>query len=186
MSDVVAEREFPGGRRVRVGHGDLTEEVVDAIVNAANEDLKHGGGVAAAIVRRGGAEIQEESDAWVAAHGPANHARPAVTGAGRLPAHAVIHAVGPVWGSGNEDEKLRTAYTAALETASLAGYHSVAFPSLSTGIFGFPVERAAPIALDAVARFWQAHPNTSVTDVHFTLIDRPTVDVFARALSLRA
>jgi O-acetyl-ADP-ribose deacetylase (regulator of RNase III) len=185
MSEVVAEREFPGGRRVRVCHGDLTEEVVDAIVNAANEQLQHGGGVAGAIVRRGGAEIQKESDAWVLSHGPASHARPAVTGAGRLPARVVIHAVGPVWGSGNDDDKLRTAYTAALETASLAGYHSVAFPSISTGIFGFPVDRAAPIALAAVEQFWRDHPTTSVTDVHFTLIDRPTVDVFAGALSGR-
>lgn len=182
MSEVAAERAYPGGRRVRVCHGDLTEEVVDAIVNAANEQLQHGGGVAGAIVRRGGPEIQKESDAWVRTHGPASHARPAVTGAGRMPSRAVIHAVGPVWGSGDEDAKLATAYTAALETASLAGYHSIAFPSLSTGIFGFPVERAAPIAIDAVARFWQAHPNTSVTDVHFTLIDAPTVEVFRRTL----
>ena len=185
MSEIVSERAFPGGRRVRVCHGDLAEEVVDAVVNAANDQLQHGGGVAGAIVRRGGVEIQKESDAWVAAHGPASHARPAVTGAGRLPARAVIHAVGPVWGSGNEDDKLATTYTAALETASLAGYHSVAFPSLSTGIFGFPVERAAPIAIDAVSRFWQDHPNTSVTDVHFTLIDAPTVEVFRRALVSR-
>lgn len=182
MADVVAERAFPNGRVLRVCHGDLTEEAVDAIVNAANEHLAHGGGVAGAIVRRGGAEIQRESDAWVRANGPAAHDRPALTSAGRLPCRAVIHAVGPIWGSGDEDRKLVAAYTAALELADAQRYHSVAFPSLSTGIFGFPVERAAPLAFGAVARFWESRAETSVVEVRFTIIDAPTVDVFRRAL----
>src|SRR2546422_11703553 len=103
---VVAERTLRSGHRVAVGQGDLTEEAVDAIVNAANEYLSHGGGVAGAIVRRGGPKIQHESDAWVNAHGPAQHDRPALTGAGRLPCRAVIHAVGPMWGDGDEAQKL--------------------------------------------------------------------------------
>jgi putative ATPase len=183
VSEAVAERALPGGRTIRVCHGDLTEEAVDAIVNAANEHLAHGGGVAAAIVRRGGAEIQRESDAWVRARGPASHARPALTGAGRLRCRAVIHAVGPVWGSGDEEVKLRTAYTAALGVAHAEGYRTIAFPSIATGIFGFPVERAAPIALDAVATFWDAHPGSTLTEVRFTIIDAPTLDVFRRALA---
>jgi O-acetyl-ADP-ribose deacetylase (regulator of RNase III) len=182
VSTVVAERQFPDGRVLRVCHGDLTEEPVDAIVNAANEHLAHGGGVAGAIVRRGGPEIQRESDAWVRAHGPAAHARPGLTGAGRLPCRAVIHAVGPVWGSADEDAKLRTAYRAALELAHAQGYRSIAFPSLSTGIFGFPVERAAPIALGTVVRFWTGRAETSLGEVRFTIIDAPTVEVFRRAL----
>jgi O-acetyl-ADP-ribose deacetylase (regulator of RNase III) len=181
-AEVVAERRFPDGRVLRVCHGDLTGEAVDAIVNAANEHLAHGGGVAGAIVRRGGAEIQRESDAWVRAHGLAAHGRPALTGAGRLPCRAVMHAVGPVWGSGQEDEKLRTAYASSLALAHAQGFASVAFPSISTGIFGFPVERAAPIAIGAVREFWTAHAGTSVVEVRFVLIDRPTVEVFTRAL----
>lgn len=176
------ERAFGTGRVLRVCHGDLTEEAVDAIVNAANEHLAHGGGVAGAIVRRGGAEIQRESDAWVRAHGPAAHARPALTGAGRLPCGAVIHAVGPVWGSGDEDRKLVTAYTAALDLAHAQQFRSLAFPSLSTGIFGFPVDRAAPLAIGAVAQFWTARATTAVTEVRFTIIDAPTVAAFRRAI----
>jgi putative ATPase len=182
VSEVVAARTFPGGRTLHLCRGDLTGETVDAIVNAANEHLAHGGGVAGAIVRSGGEEIQRESDAWVRAHGPASHARPALTGAGRLPCRAVIHAVGPVWGSGDEDAKLRTAYTAALGVAHAEGYRAIAFPSISTGIFGFPVDRAAPIALGAVARFWEEHPATPLAEVRFTIIDAATLDAFRRAL----
>jgi O-acetyl-ADP-ribose deacetylase (regulator of RNase III) len=177
-STVVAERTFPGGRVVQLRHGDLTDEAVDAIVNAANEHLAHGGGVAGAIVRRGGPEIQRESDAWVRAHGRASHARPALTGAGRLRCRAVIHAVGPIWGVGDEDAKLHTAYAAAMSVAHAEGYRSIAFPSLSTGIFGFPVDRAAPIALAAVASFWGTRPDTPVVEIRFTIIDAPTVEAF--------
>ena len=183
MSDV-AKRTFPGERVLQLVHGDITDEQVDAIVNAANERLAHGGGVAGAIVRWGGLEIQRESDAWVRANGPASHARPGLTGAGRLPCRAVIHAVGPIWGSGDEDAKLRTAYRAALELAHAQGYRSLAFPSLSTGIFGFPVERAAPIALGAVRSFWSEHAETPVADVRFTIIDAPTLEAFRRALAV--
>jgi O-acetyl-ADP-ribose deacetylase (regulator of RNase III) len=183
VSEVVAERSLSDGRVLQLRHGDLTEETVDAIVNAANEHLAHGGGVAGAIVRRGGAAIQRESDAWVRAHGLASHARAALTGAGRLPCRAVIHAVGPVWGAADEDAKLRAAYTAALSVAHAEGYRAIAFPSLSTGIFGFPVERAAPIALAAVAQFWEHHPDTSLGEVRFTIIDAPTLETFRRALA---
>ena len=174
---------MPSGQIVKICHGDLTEEDVDAIVNAANGHLRHGGGVAGAIVRRGGREIQAESDAWVRAHGPAAHDRPALTRAGRLPCRAVIHAVGPVWGSGDEDAKLATAYGAALDVAHREGYRSIAFPSLSTGIFGVPVERAAPIALATVRAFCAAHPDSPVREIRFTLIDAPTVDAFRRAMA---
>ena len=172
------------GRVLKLFEGDLTEETVDAIVNAANAHLAHGGGVAGAIVRRGGDEIQRESDRWVREHGPAAHDRPALTAAGRLPSRAVIHAVGPVWGSGDEDVKLRTAYSAALAVAHAHKFRSVAFPSLSTGIFGFPVERAAPIAVDAVLGFWRSHAGTDLGEVRFTIIDAPTVEAFRQAISL--
>ena len=182
MSALMIERFLAGGQRLALFHGDLTEEAVDAVVNAANEHLAHGGGLAGALARRGGPAIQQESHAWVRQHGPAGHARPALTGAGRLPCRALIHAVGPVWGSGDEDHKLRTAYTAALELAEAQPFRTLAFPSISTGIFGFPVARGAQIAVRAVMDFCQAHPASQVREIRFVLIDLPTVEAFRRAL----
>jgi Predicted phosphatase homologous to the C-terminal domain of histone macroH2A1 len=97
MNTVVREVKLPTGQVIRIVRGDITAEQVDAIVNAANSYLKHGGGVAAAIVRKGGESIQRESDEWVKQYGPVPTGKVAVTGAGNLPAKAVIHAVGPVW-----------------------------------------------------------------------------------------
>lgn len=186
MASLISQLTLPSGQVVSLYHGDLTEERVDVIVNAANEWLAHGGGVAGAIVRRGGDVIQRESDEWVKKNGPAGHARPALTGAGRLPCKAVIHAVGPVWGSGDEDAKLRAAYSSSLELAHAQGFRSAAFPSLSTGIFGFPVERAAPIAIQAALDFCSTHPDSPVRDIRFTLIDARTVEVFRRELEKRS
>jgi O-acetyl-ADP-ribose deacetylase len=183
VSQPIFERTLPSGHVVRLGHGDLTEEPVEAIVNAANERLALGGGVAGAIARRGGPDIQRECDAWVRAHGAAGHDRPGLTGAGRLPCRAVIHAVGPVWGSGDEDRKLEHAYASALELAHREAYRSIAFPSLSTGIFGFPVDRAAPIAARVVRDFCAARPDSPLRDIRFTIIDAPTVEEFRRGLA---
>jgi len=183
MATLIAKHTRSSGQTLGLYHGDLTEERVDAIVNAANAQLQHGGGVAGAIVRRGGHEIQAESDAWVRQHGPAGHDKPALTSAGRLPCKAVIHAVGPVWqgGNNNEDVNLRAAYTSALELAHAQGYTSIAFPSISTGIFGFPVERGAHIALQAAQDFYSAHPDSPLREIRFTLIDAPTVEIFRQA-----
>jgi O-acetyl-ADP-ribose deacetylase (regulator of RNase III) len=98
MSQVLSESTFPSGQRLQLVQGDLTTEPVDAIVNAANHHLQHGGGLAGAIVRRGGEAIQAESDTWVSKHGLVTNAEPAYTRAGKLPCRYVIHAVGPVWG----------------------------------------------------------------------------------------
>lgn len=179
MTHVVAEQPLPGGRTLRLVHGDLTEEPVDAVVNAANAHLAHGGGVAGAIVRRGGREIQVESDAWVRQHGPATHDRPALTGAGRLPCRHVIHAVGPVWGEGDEDAKLLAAVTGALALASEHQLESLAMPAISTGIFGFPKERGARVIIEAILSFLASHPTSSLREIRITLIDGPSVSVFA-------
>jgi O-acetyl-ADP-ribose deacetylase (regulator of RNase III) len=191
MAELMTKLKLSSGHTLALFHGDLTEEQVDAIVNAANEHLAHGGGLAGAIVRKGGREIQRESDEWVRANGLAAHDRPALTGSGSLLCKAIIHAVGPVWGSGEEDAKLRTAYTAALRLAHAEGFTSIAFPSLSTGLFGFPVERAAPIAVQAVVDFCSAHPcaahpDSPLRDLRFTLIDAPTVQIFQREFERRA
>lgn len=185
MSHLIVSHRLPSGHTLALYQGDLTEEQVDAIVNAANPHLAHGGGLAGAIVRRGGQEIQEESNAWVRQHGPAGHEKPALTGAGRLPARCIIHAVGPVWGSGDEDRKLRAAYTSALQLAHEKGFTTIAFPSISTGIFGFPVERAAAIALQAIIDFCAAHPHSPLREIRFTLIDSPTVEVFRAEFAQR-
>jgi O-acetyl-ADP-ribose deacetylase (regulator of RNase III) len=178
MNNDLLSLSLPGERRLVIAQGDLTEEHVDAIVNAANEYLQHGGGLAAAISWRGGPEIQKESNAWVKAHGPVSHAEPAYTGPGRLPCRYVIHAVGPVWGSGDEDRKLAEAVQGSLALADRLKLGSIAFPAISTGIFGFPKERAARIILDTIRKYFDGHPESGLKLVKITLFDRPSADVF--------
>jgi O-acetyl-ADP-ribose deacetylase (regulator of RNase III) len=128
--------------------GDLTQQRVDAIVNAANEQLAPGGGVCGAIRRAGGDEIFDEC----ARLGGCATGDAKATGAGRLPARYVVHAVGPVWhgGEGGEAQLLASAYRRSLEVAEELGCRTIAFPALSTGIYGYPPEQAAPVALAAV------------------------------------
>lgn len=178
MSPVVAEHQLPNGAILHLVHGDLTDEAVDAIVNAANAHLEHGGGVAGAIVRRGGPSIQTESNEWIRRHGLAGHDRPPLTSAGRLPSRYVIHAVGPVWGEGDEDAKLASAVTSSLALAAEQGFVSLALPAISTGIFGFPKARGARVILDAIVAFFAAHPAASLHEVRITLIDEPSVRTF--------
>ncbi len=161
-----------GNTWVEIVKGDITEENVDVIVNAANSYLKHGGGVAGAIVRKGGRIIQEESDkiGFV----PVGSA--AVTSAGKLKAKYVVHAVGPRWGEGNEDEKLRSAVLAALRLAEEKGAKSVSLPAISTGIFGFPKERGANIILKAVVDY--ISKGTSLERVRLCNIDNQTCEIF--------
>ncbi len=185
MSHLAAEHHLPTGQVLQLVHGDLTEEHVDAIVNAANAHLQHGGGVAGAIVRRGGALIQQESDAWVRAHGPVTQDSPALTEAGRLPCRHIIHAVGPVWGEGNEDAKLHAAITGALRLADQQAFSSLALPAISTGIFGFPKDRGARILINAIVDLFAVHPSSPLTQVRITLIDQPSVQVFASEFAKR-
>lgn len=148
-----------GTTTIRVVQGDLTALEVDAIVNAANEHLRHGGGVAAAVVRAGGPAIQEESDRWVGEHGPLRPGVAAVTGAGAMPARFVVHVAGPRFRSGQDNEGLlRRAVRAALDAAAAAGCRTVALPAISAGIFGYPLaEAAGAIAAESAAR--AAMPN---------------------------
>src|SRR6185503_18264920 len=106
MKTARTEHTIPTGQTIQIVQGDITIEEVDAIVNAANEYLQHGGGVARTISRQGGPTIQKESEAWIQEHGRVSHTQPAWTSGGRLPAKYVIHAVGPIWGDGDEDNKL--------------------------------------------------------------------------------
>jgi putative ATPase len=175
------------GRCLQVVQGDLTREAVDAIVNAANEHLAHGGGVAGAIVRAGGSSIQDESRAWVREHGPVRTGTAAITGAGNLAVRYVIHAVGPVWrGGGNrEPELLSGAVRSALELADEHGLVSVSLPAISSGIFGFPKSLCAQTILAAIVEFWEDHAGACVAEVNVVNIDRITADIFREEASLR-
>jgi O-acetyl-ADP-ribose deacetylase (regulator of RNase III) len=179
MSNIVLkEIRLNSGQSVQLVRGSITVEEVDAIVNAANSHLAHGGGLAGAIVREGGYEIQKESDAWVRQHGRVSHAEPAYTGAGRLPCRYVIHAVGPVWGEGDEDAKLAAAVSGSLRLADRLGLSSIALPAISTGIFGFPKERAAGVIWQAILAYFRDNPGSGIGLVRLTVIDQPTLDAF--------
>jgi O-acetyl-ADP-ribose deacetylase len=169
---------YPSGQQLEIVQGDITGEAVDAIVNAANSHLQHGAGVAGAIVRRGGYQIQQESLEWVRQHGTVSHAEPAYTNAGKLPCRYVIHAVGPVWGEGDEDAKLVTTIRGSLQLAERLKLASIAFPAISTGIFGFPKERAARIFLETLQEYFAANPASGLKLVRLTLYDRPSLATF--------
>ena len=181
MNIVLKERHLPTGQILQIVQGDITTEEVDAIVNAANEHLQHGGGVAWAISKRGGPAIQKESNEWVRTKGPVSHAHPVWTSGGLLPAKYVIHAVGPVWGAGDEDTKLVAAVSGSLSLGDELGLVSIAFPAISTGIFGFPKERAAKIILDSISEYFSKGPSTLKT-VRLVLLDNETTETFLRAL----
>jgi|GEM_PF-658339 len=137
------------GTKISIIKGDLTESGADAIVNAANSYLQHGGGVAGAIARKGGPVIQEESNAI--GYVPVGEC--AVTSGGRLKARYVIHAVGPRWGEGDERNKLRNAIRNVLNMAASKGFTSIAMPAVSAGIFGFPKAECARIIIEEIAAF---------------------------------
>jgi len=162
--------------------GDLTRQPVQAIVNAANEMLVHGGGVAAAIVRTGGRVIQEESNAWVRAHGPVTPGKAAVTTGGMLLASHVIHVAGPIYEDGRDNEALlRLATHAALDAASETGLHTVAFPAISAGIFGYPPAEATKVLARAAADWLEEHPG-ELEEVRLVGYNPATAQLFAAAL----
>jgi len=157
--------------------GDITEMQTDAIVNAANERLAHGDGVAGAISRRGGADIQRQSDAWVREHGPVLTGSAAITGGGQLPARHVIHAVGPVYdGTPRSAEKLASALRSSLALAYEHALKSVALPAISTGIFGYPLDAAARVMLSAAVAYLEGE--TGLERVVFCLYGQGAFDGF--------
>lgn len=177
---VLFEHTLPTHQIIHVVQGDLTAETSEAIVNAANEWLQHGGGVAGAIRRKGGEVIQQESNAWVQQHGPVHTGSAAITSAGNLAAHYVIHAVGPVWGSGQDEQKLASAVQSALALAESHQFKSIAIPGISSGIFGGPKDICARVIIQTTLEYLQQHPTTSLREVRFCNIDNLTATTFVQ------
>ncbi len=176
------EKTF-SGRVLELVQGDITRQSVDAIVNAANSTLLGGGGVDGAIHRAGGPAILDACRAIREERGECPTGGAVLTGGGGLPARHVIHAVGPVWRGGDqgEPELLAACYRNALRIAAEQGFRSVAFPSISTGIYGYPVSLAASTALATVASFLLTEP-AAPARVRFVLFDSVTYATYAGAL----
>lgn len=172
-----------GGARLTLESGDITEQHVDAIVNAANSTLLGGGGVDGAIHRRGGSAILEECKRIAARQGGCPTGEAVITTAGRLAARFVIHTVGPIWSGGQrgEDELLAGAYRNSLRLAAKHELATIAFPSISTGAYRFPIERAAGIALGTTATFLRGGDHT-IEEVRFVLFTDDDLEVYHRAL----
>ena len=169
-------------KNITLVQGDITQQDVDAIVNAANSSLMGGGGVDGAIHRAGGPAILEECKRIRAELGPLPTGQAVMTAGGNLKARHVIHTVGPVWRGGGsaESELLARAYDSSLKVAEEKGLRTVAFPSISTGAYGYPVDEAARVALSAVVDYLRG--DTGIAEVRFALFDAGAYRAYERAL----
>ncbi len=167
---------------IKLLSGDITKIAVDAIVNAANSTLLGGGGVDGAIHRAGGKSVLDECMRIVERQGGCPPGEAVITMAGKLPARHVIHTVGPVWhgGMNNEDQLLTNAYNNSLRLAVENGAKTVAFPNISTGVYCFPKERAARIAIEAVRKFLKS--DKTLNEVVFVCFDRENYEIYERLL----
>jgi O-acetyl-ADP-ribose deacetylase (regulator of RNase III) len=174
------EKRFPSGKVLRLVNGDITQVAAGAIVNAANSRLAGGGGVDGAIHRAGGPEIMRELEAIRQAAGGCPTGSAVATSAGKLPAQFVFHAVGPIYRDGRhgEAELLASCYRTALRMAEERRIETISFPSISTGVYGYPIEEAAPIALAEVSAHLE-RPGTTVREVILVLFGRADYDVYA-------
>ena len=169
-TQLIDEIRMSNDKTIRLIKGDITDQNVDVVVNPANSYLKHGGGVAGAILRKGGKIIQTESDKI----GFVPVGSSVITTSGELPCKAIIHTVGPKMGEGNEDFKLSKSIHSSLSLASDNNYKSISIPAISSGIFGFPKDRCANILLDESIKFLQNN-NTSLQTIEFCIIDDETL-----------
>lgn len=178
---MMVEKQVSQSRLILV-QGDITKESTDAIVNAANSSLMGGGGVDGAIHRAGGAAILDECKRIRAESGRLPTGQAVITTAGNMAAKYVIHTVGPIWGGGskNEPELLAGCYQESLKLAATNDCRSVAFPSISTGVYGYPANLAAPVALQTVIDFLKDTP--SIEEVRFVLFDANTFNAYHEAL----
>ena len=169
--------------RMNLIQGDITKLEVDAIVNAANSSLMGGGGVDGAIHRAGGPAILDECRKIVARQGRCETGNAVITSGGNLPAKYVIHTVGPIWRGGNNNEAklLENAYSNSLKLAFENGVETIAFPNISTGIYGFPKEKAAQIAIETVTKFLSG--NNQIKQVYFVCFDQENYELYQRLLN---
>ena len=169
--------------KISIIQGDITKQATDAIVNAANSSLMGGGGVDGAIHRAGGPAILEECKQIVARQGRLPTGRAVITTGGNLKAKFVIHTVGPVWHGGNkgEPELLASAYSESLKVAAENNLSSISFPSISTGAYGYPVAKAAEVAIKTVTAFLKERA-TSIKEVVFVLFDSATFESYSSSL----
>jgi O-acetyl-ADP-ribose deacetylase (regulator of RNase III) len=181
------EHRFANGRLLKLVEDDITRVPVDAIANAANSALAGGGGVDGAIHRAGGPAIMRELDQIRERLGGRPTGGAVATTAGRLPAKHVFHAVGPVYrgGSHGEPELLASCYRTCLKLAEERGVRTISFPSISTGVYGYPIEQAAKIAIGAVAEHLE-RAAVSVEEATFVLFGRHDYEIYANALAARA
>ena len=173
-----------GQTTLQLIQGDRTKAKVDAIVNAANEKLIGGGGVDGAIRLAGGDAIEDACEKIRVRQGGCPTGKAVITTAGNLPAQSIIHTVGPIWKDGNSDEPalLASCYKESLKLAAENSIHSIAFPSISTGVYGYPTEKAAHVALQTIRDLAQS--NTTIpTLIQFVLFDDLTYGCYVDALS---
>jgi len=172
-----------GTTTISAVQGDLTLMPVDVVVNAANNELTHGGGIALAISEAGGPTIDEESVAWIETYGPLVPGVAALTSSGHMPSSYVAHVAGPIYRSGQENEELLAAAVfAALDTATEIGSTSIALPAISAGIYGYPPNEAATVIAQAAASFLDAE-HTTLRSVRLVGYDRAMTERFAAAIS---
>ncbi len=181
-AEPVATMDLPGGRVFELVVGDLLSEPAEAIVNAANGRLAHGGGVAAAIARAAGPALEEEGARLVERQGEIPVGGAVVTGAGRLPFRVVVHAVGPRFGEGDEEAKLVQSLSAAFACAAERSLSSLSFPAVSSGIFAVPLPVCARAYVRAVREFFDARPEASLRRVRLCLMPGPLVELVREEL----
>lgn len=160
-----------GDRELILQITDLFSSNVDVIVNPANAGLSHGGGIAGQLLQLGGALIQEQSDQFIQEHGRLESGMVAFTSAGRLPYQAVLHAVGPTMGEGAEQQKITNAVANCLKLCQMHDWNAIAFPAISTGIFGVPVDVVAQGFFHAIISFWDARSDGAPNKIIICLTD---------------
>ncbi len=169
MNTILRTKRFLTGVEIMLIEGDITLSDAEAITNPANSQLMHGGGLAGLLSRKAGPSLQIESSQWVRENGPVSHESPAHTNAGDLPFKTMIHTVGPVWGSGDEERKLSAAVVGSLQLAEDLKLKSLALPAISTGIFQYPIKEAARVILSAVQDFSRREDVLSLREIQIVV-----------------
>jgi len=180
---LVAHIDFTAGRRFEVAIHDLLYEQTDCIVNAANGRLAHGGGVAAAISKAAGLQMDQECDAWIAEHGQVPTGGAVATTAGKLRFKGIIHAVGPMMGQGDEENKITEALRTSFQIAHKEQWRSLSFPGISSGIFSVPHQICARAYLNAVRGFFEDYEDSPLRLIRLCLFKGPLVDAVEQAMA---